>query len=239
MFASRLVSLFVAVSLVCLALPAAGSAGSAKPRSTHAKSKHPTKKHKKTPKKKKAKKADESSGPLHGVVPAWLTAAFGVLKAPPVGELPTVITRSLGTSPAHQDLGVDESQARGLGGSSTPFYLIPAKAGFCLVTSDGGSACVDATGLTAAGRAQLAAKGLSIDLVGPATNADGSINPVGGPATSYGVVPDGFTQVIATTASGHTAAAAITDNGYVLTADAGPIVSRTYSGPTVAPVTLP
>jgi hypothetical protein len=242
MIASRLVPLFVAVSLVGTGVPAVASASTAKPRPKHSKSKHPTKQHRKTAKKKTAKKADENSGPLHGVVPAAQTAIFGVLKAPPVSDLPTTITRRLGTVSVYEDLGIDGTQARLVGGASTPIYLIPGRRGICLVLNDGGSACVGGAALNQLGQTQVAATtgltqvaatGLSFDVVDPTTNADGSVNPAGA-VKSFGVVPDGIAQVTATTSAGHTFSASVAHNGYVLEAD-GPIVSRSYASTTAAP----
>jgi hypothetical protein len=233
MIATRLVPLFVVVSVACSGLPTVASAASAKPSAAHAK--HHKKPSKKAAKKKTSKKA---SGALRGVVPAVQLAAFRALKAPPVRELPTTISRRLRTDPHYAELGIDGSQARRVGEAAAPFYLIPGKDGICIVLPDGGSACVNADSLSQAGLAQVAATGLSVDLVDAATNPDGSISPAGGPATSFGVVPNGFTQVTATTLAGRTFSTNITNNSYVLKAD-GPIVSRTYTGPAVAPVALP
>jgi hypothetical protein len=166
-------------------------------------------------------------GPLHGRVPARESAIFRALKKPAVRSLPKRVRRALANGHQFQAVGADPTQARQVGTTEHPLYLVPGTEGICLVL-DSGSVC-------SPDLAHVAAYGLSVDIVNTTRNPDGTTN-LWGDVVTVGVAPNGYDAISVTTQAGGTASGAIVNNSYRVATN-GPIALRTLSGPGVSPIT--
>ncbi|MCW2985263.1 MAG: hypothetical protein JWR63_2833 [Conexibacter sp.] len=157
-------------------------------------------------------------------VPAVQAQAFGDLRKPAAASVSSAVREQIATGPdVVRAYGLDLAQVRSVGAGGRSFYLAPARNGLCLFLEDGTSVCNGHLG-------DVTRYGISVAVVPPGSGPAGPNmkSPIGpGDITTFGVVPDGVTQVVGSTTSGKDVDATINGNAYVLVTDA-PVLKTTF-----------